>query len=254
MKKLITLALALCILIPAAQATVVYNDYTPDKTMSFGSTLSFDLDGDLNDDITFSTSGSGASDYVITVTGTDLEFAAQAGGIYTESLFIGKVVDAGKNWAASTARIASAGAKNIAGGKEFFIGVRVKGSNNNYFYGWILMELKSNLELVVKSTAFETSQNRIVVGNTGSALLSQDEQEVSELSFYPTQVSDVAKIESNVELSKVIVYNQAGTKVLEAAIEGKEFTLEVAHLPKGIYLIKVETQKAEVLEDKFLKL
>lgn len=254
MKKLITLALAICTLIPAAQATVVYTDFAPDKTMSFGSTLSFDLDGDLNDDISFSTTGSGASDYVINVSGSNLEFATQGGGVYTESLFIGKIVDAGKNWTASIAHIASAAAKNIAGGNEFYIGVRVRGANNNFFYGWILMELKANLELVIKSTAFETNLPTIVVGNTGAALLSQDEQEWSELSFYPTQVLDEAKIESNVELSRVSVFNLAGDKVMEAQIEGKEYTLEVSHLPKGFYLIKVETQKAAVLEDKFLKL
>lgn len=255
MKKLITLAAALCFAFSSTQAAVIYNNFSPDLTMAFGSTLSFDLDGDMNDDITFSTSGSGSSDYVINVSGSGLEFANQNGGsVYTETLFIGKLVDAQKNWVASNARIASAMGKDIAGSPEFFIGVRVAGSNNNYFYGWILVELKSNLELVVKSTAFETSSPRIVVGNTGAVLLSQDELEAVEFSVYPNRVDDILNLQSSEDLKEVILFSTNGSEVLRQSLNAQTARIQVAHLPKGMYLIKAQTIAGVVLEERILKL
>lgn len=254
MKNLFTLALSAVLLSAPLSATVVYNDFAPDLSMSFGSTLSFDLDGDMNDDITFSTTGTGNGDYVINVSGSNLEFAAEQNGNYTENLFIGKLVNASKNWVANSIKLASAANKDIAGGNEFFIGVRVAGSNNNFFYGWILVELKSNLELVVKSTAFETSQPQIVVGNTGAALLSEEEFTATEWSLFPTAVNDFLKIEASEDLSQVIVYKSNGAMVLNQSLASKTANLDLAHLPKGIYIIKAVTAKGSRLEERFTKL
>jgi hypothetical protein len=254
MKKLFTLALAIGLVMPTLNATVVYNDFAPDLTMAFGATLSFDLDGDMNDDITFSSSGSGASDYVISVTGANVQFAGQASGNYTENLFIGKLVNAGKNWLASNANIASAANKDIAGGNEFYIGVRVAGSNNNYFYGWILLELKANLELVVKSTAFETNLPQIVVGNTGSALLSEEELQSIDWSFFPTQVNDLATITASENINSLQVWNQAGQLILSEKPNAEKAELRLAELPSGIYILTGTTENGQKIEERFLKL
>lgn len=242
MKKLVLSALLVVAAISSTQAIVVYNDFAPDLTMAFGSTLSFDLDGDMNDDITFSTSGSGANDYVISAVGPNVEFAAQGGGmVYTESLFIGKVVDAAKNWASGPARIASAANKNIAGGNEFFIGLRVAGNNNNYFYGWLLLEVRSNLELVVKSSAFETNFPTIVVGNTGAALLEMDENKLPEMEIFPTLAQDEVTIQSEAELDHVQVIDQAGKVLLDV----NSNSINVSGLPKGNYFLNIYTLKGD---------
>lgn len=256
MKKLV-LSLALATFTLAQmQAVVVYNDFAPDLTMALGGSLSFDLDGDMNDDITFTSTGTGGSDYVISASGTQVEFAAQGGGgmAYTETLFVGKLVDASKNWAAGNARIASAANKDIAGGNEFYIGLRVVGNNNNYFYGWLLVEVKANQELVIKSSAFETSNPKIVVGNTGAALLSTEEVEATEFKLFPNTVSEELQIEASETLSQVEIHNLSGQLVKVIALETKEASLNLSDLSKGTYLISIKTAKGELHQERFVKL
>lgn len=250
MKKLVLSALLVVAAISSSQAIVVYNDFAPDLTMAFGSTLSFDLDGDMNDDITFSTSGSGASDYVISATGANVEFASQGGATaYTESLFIGKVVDATKTWSAGSARIASAANKDIAGGNEFFIGLRVAGNNNNYFYGWLLVEVRSNLELVVKSSAFETNFPTIVVGNTGAALLELDENQLPQMEIYPTLAQDEVTIATEADIDHVQVIDQSGKILMD--VNSK--SIEVSGLPSGSYFLNIYTLKGVLVQERFVK-
>lgn len=250
MKKLVFSALLLFGAITNSQALVVYNDFAPDLTMALGGTLSFDLDGDMNDDITFSSTGMGASDYVISATGATVEFASQGGATaYTESLFIGKVVNAAKTWSTGSTRIASAANKDIAGGKEFFIGLRVAGNNGNYFYGWLLLEVRSNYELVVKSSAFETNFPTIVVGNTGAALLGLDENRAPEMNIFPTLAEDKISIETEAELDQIQVLDLSGKVVLEA--ETKE--IQVGDLPKGSYILNIYTLKGILVQERFIK-
>tara|TARA_Y100001934_G_C12315101_1_gene756988 strand:+ start:258 stop:1031 length:774 start_codon:yes stop_codon:yes gene_type:complete len=256
MKRISILASALMLWATSAQATIVYNNFNPDHTMTLSDgTLSFDLDGDMNDDITFAISGTGASNYVLSVTGPKLEFVVDqiANPSYTESLFIGKEVHSGKKWAANNVRIASSSNKDIAGNPEFFMGIRFV-SGSNYFYGWALMELKSNLDLVIKSVAFDNSLNKsIVVGNTGAVLLSEKEVQEIDWSIYPTVVENAFTIEASEELSSLEIWNTAGTLLKQEEINAMEARIDIADLPKGVYFIKVHSLKGELLENRLIK-
>ncbi len=254
MKKIILSLGVLALSFGSLKAVVVYNDFSPDLSLTFGGTLSFDLDGDMNDDITFTSSGTGMGDYVISASGTDVAFAAQAGGgtAYTESLFIGKLVDANKNWSAGAARLASAVNKDIAGNNEFFIGLRVNGNNGNFFYGWLLVELKSSLELVIKSSAFETSASSIVVGNTGAALISLEELEQTKIDIYPTVVQDRVNFETEEEILAVKIFSTSGVLVAVPELNGQS-SINLSDLNSGNYILEIEMSKGQIIRERLLK-
>ena len=48
------------------------------------------------------------------------------------------------------------------------------------------------------------------------------------------------------------LYNVAGQKVLQQNINNKEATLSLAHLPKGLYLLKVYTENGLIYNEKVL--
>jgi hypothetical protein len=245
-------------LVSYSQAAIVYTNFNPDKVMTLADgSLSFDVDGDQMNDLTFSISGSGASDYVLDVSAPSIQFVKQnASANYTESLFIGKIVDGGKPWstAGSPLRLASAMNKDIAGANEFFIGLRFV-SGSNYFYGWMLVELKSNLDFVVKSFAFDNSLNKaIVVGNTGAVLLSLDQEETIDFSFYPTAVNDFITISSSENIQAVSVLNSAGQKVAFDSPYSKELRLNLSNLTSGNYIIRVTLKDGSLQSERFVKL
>lgn len=253
MKKLV-FALA-TLAFGSLNAAVIYNDFAPDYTMSLGGTLSFDLDGDNNDDITFTSTGTGGSNYVISASGSQLEFATQtgAGMAYTESLFVGKLIDANKNWTASNARIASGANKDIAGGSEFYIGIRVVNTNGGFFYGWLLMEVKSNYELHIKSAAFETNSPKIVAGNTGAALLSVEANQLMESHIYPNVVQDQLTVESKTTIKEIKVLNMNGQLVKNQMVEAEKTILEMTDLARGSYLVRLEDESGNVYQKRILK-
>lgn len=258
MKRLLPALFSILALSSASHAAIQYQNFNPDKVLKLNDpALAFDLDGDAVDDITFNLTGS-ASNYSLTVTGPDLEFALGSGthSSYPELLFIAKIIDASKNWGAlgATETIASSTGRDLAGNNEFFIGLRFK-TGNNYFYGWMLMELKSNTELHIKSVAFETNFNSfITAGNTGSALIGQEEfDQNASWNLYPSIVDDKLRIESEEIIETVKIFSLSG--LLMESFEGKTESIEIQlqDLQKGLYLIEARNAKGAVLSDRFLK-
>jgi hypothetical protein len=228
-------------LVSYSQAAIVYTNFNPDKVMTLADgSLSFDVDGDQMNDLTFSISGSGASDYVLDVSAPSIQFVKQnASANYTESLFIGKIVDGGKPWSTTGSPLRLASAMN----------------GSNYFYGWMLVELKSNLDFVVKSFAFDNSLNKaIVVGNTGAVLLSLDQEETIDFSFYPTAVNDFITISSSENIQAVSVLNSAGQKVAFDSPYSKELRLNLSNLTSGNYIIRVTLKDGSLQSERFVKL
>lgn len=258
MKRLLPAFLSILAFSFSSHAAIVYQDFNPDKVLKLNDpALSFDLDGDAANDITFNFTGS-TSNYNVTVTGPELEFAKGTGthSSYPELLFIAKIVDAQKNWGnlGATETIASTSGRDLVGNKEFFIGIRFK-SGSNYFYGWMLMELKSNFELHIKSVAFETIFNSyIIVGNTGSALIGQDEFDTTPTwTLYPTLVQDYLHIESEEILESVKVFSSNGAMVETENTESKMLELNLSSLKKGIYWIEAQNAKGIVFREKIVK-
>jgi Secretion system C-terminal sorting domain len=67
-----------------------------------------------------------------------------------------------------------------------------------------------------------------------------------ELSVYPNPASDVIVV-SNVVGSKVGLYNAVGQLVAEQKVVQNKATIQVAHLPKGVYVVKTVGQIAKVV-------
>lgn len=259
MKRILPLVLGLITLSFASQAGIVYQNFIPNKVLKLNDpTLSFDLDGDATDDINFNLTGSN-SNYNLTVDGPALEFARGSGNHsgYPELLFIAKIIDGNKNWGnlGATETIASTSGRDLAGAKEFFIGVRFK-SGSNYFYGWILMEFKSNYELNIKSVAFETIFNSyILVGNTGSSLIGQAEYKAhNNWELYPSLVKDQLNIDSEELIKSISIYNIQGQALKHYELHSNSAQLlDLADLRSGTYLLEARDHKGGIFRDRFIK-
>lgn len=73
----------------------------------------------------------------------------------------------------------------------------------------------------------------------------------SNVSFYitPNPVNDILTIISDKELSEISIYNMNGQCVLQT----KELSINVVHLPSGIYMVRAMTDEGQLLQSKFIK-
>lgn len=72
-----------------------------------------------------------------------------------------------------------------------------------------------------------------------------DKEGINSLSVFPHPIVKKAKINCDVELRKVEVYNLLGNKVIERDGQGE---LDFTDLPSGYYLIKAYSDKGEVVK------
>ena len=92
----------------------------------------------------------------------------------------------------------------------------------------------------------ETTVTTPAAGTFHIAAGSGVEDAVAEVaSIYPNPATDVIRVNATAEISTIAVYNVAGAAVnVEASVEGNAATINVAHLAKGIYILKVNDGKA----------
>jgi hypothetical protein len=72
-----------------------------------------------------------------------------------------------------------------------------------------------------------------------------DKDGINSLSVFPHPIVKKAKINCDVELRKVEVYNLLGNKVIERDGQGE---LDFTDLPSGYYLVKAYSDKGEVVK------
>ena len=72
---------------------------------------------------------------------------------------------------------------------------------------------------------------------TGS--LSTPDLDKNKLVFYPNPVKDLLHLSFSNEISKVVVVNLLGQKVVEFQSNTTHTTLNLSELPSGTYLVKV---------------
>ena len=77
--------------------------------------------------------------------------------------------------------------------------------------------------------------------------------ENSRISIYPNPVKDEIRINSDIKLSKVVIYNALGQKVKEATINNQNGSINVPELKEGIYFINFETESESIKTGKFIK-
>ena len=78
----------------------------------------------------------------------------------------------------------------------------------------------------------------------------QDKTRKESITLYPNPVSDILQIESDFRLIKIEIYSTVGKKINEVSAD--LHTLHTKHLPNGIYILKIHSEKG-ITAKKFTK-
>ncbi|WP_299888532.1 T9SS type A sorting domain-containing protein [uncultured Lacinutrix sp.] len=131
--------------------------------------------------------------------------------------------------------------------------------------GYVVFKIKTHNTLVVGDTFSNEAEiyfdfNFPIITNNETVTvvtnnLSVEEFEYPNVSIYPNPVKEVFFVNTNSKVNTVLVYNINGQivkeiKLLDHAIENK---VEVSDLAKGIYFVKLNTDKGEFIK-KLIKL
>jgi len=79
--------------------------------------------------------------------------------------------------------------------------------------------------------------------------LGTNENNKTEISIYPNPVNDYLNINSDKKISAISITDLTGKTLFEGTNLNK---IDVNHLPKGLYLIKIKTDNSESIQ-KFIK-
>lgn len=242
-------------------ATIHYTDLTPDSsaTVSSGSYLDIDVDGDNSSDFTFALNGFGTSMYSISIsTFNDIitdNLASNPSSCYVTSFFSGATINSSNQWADYTRniRLDDQGKRNFEGKGELFIGFRLE-NGGDYNYGWMLVELTASLEFKVKSFAYEDTPNTpIVIGDTGSNVIGLNENQIREINVYPTIATESLHINSNTTISEIKIFSATGSLVHSSTPNLTKIELNVANLSIGQYIITLINDKGQASTQKFVR-
>ena len=85
------------------------------------------------------------------------------------------------------------------------------------------------------------------VGVINQQNLSAGEKEVQRIAIYPNPATNFIKIESENRVDNVEIYSTLGKLVKKYINLSKEQRLEVSELPKGIYMVKINSVKKNYL-------
>lgn len=83
-----------------------------------------------------------------------------------------------------------------------------------------------------------------------SSALSLDDDIASSFKVYPNPSSDLVSVSSNLPIDRMLLYNALGQIVKE---NSKSLTMDVSSLPKGIYILKIESDNAIVTKKILIK-
>ena len=72
-----------------------------------------------------------------------------------------------------------------------------------------------------------------------------DKDGINSLSIYPQPIVKKARVQCEIELRKVEVYNLLGNKVMERDGQGE---LDFSDLPSGYYFIKAYSDKGDIVK------
>ncbi len=85
----------------------------------------------------------------------------------------------------------------------------------------------------------------VVVTADCEQTLSTDLHDFSiDFSVYPNPVINIINIETNSNILSLAIYNQQG-QIVQTVPQVTKMSFDVSHLPKGIYIVKVKTDKGE---------
>ncbi len=66
------------------------------------------------------------------------------------------------------------------------------------------------------------------------------------IKVYPNPVKDVVNLQTSKEVNTIAIYNLAGQKIISKEVNIINPSLNVSSLPKGVYILKVETNEGSI--------
>jgi type IX secretion system substrate protein len=130
---------------------------------------------------------------------------------------------------------------------DYYAGLRLT-SGSNIYYGWvrIMMINYPYRQWLIKDYAYEPSGNYIIAGKIATGL--SDLQYNNNLHVYPNPAKKTIIITSILHPASkdcIIVYDNFGKIVLQRPFKQQKQEMDLSHLSKGMYIIKV-VQKGQV--------
>jgi len=65
----------------------------------------------------------------------------------------------------------------------------------------------------------------------------------SKINFYPNPAKNILTVENDVNLTKITLYDLSGKSVLNNNVNSKKVQLDISHLAKGVYMMRVATEE-----------
>jgi hypothetical protein len=135
----------------------------------------------------------------------------------------------------------------------FVNGTPAKGAGGNGASGPIITDIPLNTGDVYtcklmdgegchSNTATPVS-NPIAITVKTNCTLAVNDYTISGLNYYPNPVKDILNIFAKENITVIKVYDLTGKKVLSKTVNTDKTILDMSHLPKASYLVKIETER-----------
>lgn len=136
---------------------------------------------------------------------------------------------------------------NFRGLGDRYIGCKFRIGINTH-YGWIRVNLDTNLKLVVKDYAYEKKPNTTInAGDTGATASVNDFDFDSNFSCFPVPAKNSLTIENkkSVRIVQVSITNLTGQLLLskKSIDNNSSIIIDISQLKTGIYFLNIENEK-----------
>jgi len=102
------------------------------------------------------------------------------------------------------------------------------------------------------TTSGETTPANVACSTSVLGISDFEVTNANEVKFYPNPVADILNIAFDHEIKNVSIYNLLGQEMMTKTINANEGSVDVSHLSKGTYLVKVnvgeETKTLKVIK------
>jgi len=267
--KIVIFFIALSFVCCTINAQIVYTDINPDSTTLVYSqqppgeaenVAPIDFNGDNTEEYDFSWDYLGANGWNVNMDYQNNELNLSGAPpnpwdhMYLDPMTSGTAINSSSNWGNSSLNplIADIYSANFQGVGERYVGCKFTLGTNTH-YGWVRVSFDTELTLIVKDYAYESTPNTPI--NAGDKGVSS----VDDISFdtyfniYPIPTSTRLTIETikEAKIKSVRIINLSG----QISYSTNEILLNTINIPEslqGLYFLQIETAENKVLNKKII--
>lgn len=266
--KIITFFIALSFVCCTINAQIVYTDINPDSTTTIiseppGEAVNIapiDFNGDNTKEYDFYWNDLGANGWYMNMNyqSNDLNLNGTQTNPwdhrYLEPMTLGTAINSSSNWGNSSLNplIADTYGPNFQGAGDRYVGCKFTLGTNTH-YGWVRVSFDTNLTLIVKDYAYESTPNTpINAGDKGVASV-DDISFDTYFSIYPIPTSTRLTIETikEVKIKSVRIINLTG-QIIYSTNETLINTINIPESLQGPYFLQIETAENKVFNKKII--